>query len=178
MKRNEEKFHELLSTDETLQVKIGAALIKSSKCKKVLGVKIDNKSMFDEHRIICKKASAKFNASSRVAKYMCPEKRRFIMNVFFSAQFNYCFLIWMFHNQQTFATRPMHAVNYGSNYLGPKIWEMVPSDVKNLGTVKAFKFVIKRWLPETTFVDSANGMSTKLAFCEFFTCFSRLTLFM
>ena len=51
-------------------------------------------------------------------------------------------------NQEAFATRSIHTVNYGSNYLGPKIWEMVPSDVKNLGTVKAFKFLIKRRLPE------------------------------
>ena len=53
-------------------------------------------------------------------------------------------------NQQTFTTRPIHTVHYGSNslsYLGPKIWEMIPSDVKNLRTVKDFKFVIKRWLP-------------------------------
>ena len=53
-------------------------------------------------------------------------------------------------NQQTFTTRPIHTVHYESNslsYLGPKIWEMIPSDVKNLRTVKDFKFFIKRWLP-------------------------------
>ena len=44
---------------------------------------------------------------------------------------------------------------------------MVPSDVKILGTLKAFKFAIKRWLPETASVHSKNGMSTKLAFYEF-----------
>ena len=54
-------------------------------------------------------------------------------------------------NQQTFATSLIHPVHYGSNYfsyLGPKIREMVPSDVKILGIVKAFKFAIKRWIPE------------------------------
>lgn len=35
-----------------------------------------------------------------------------------------------------FGTRPTYTVHYGSNwlsYLGPKIWENVPSDVKNQG---------------------------------------------
>ena len=55
MKGNEDKWHVLLSTDETLQVKIGAALINSSKCEKLSGIKIDNKLTFDEHVIsICK----------------------------------------------------------------------------------------------------------------------------
>ena len=43
MKGNEGKFHVLLSTNETLQMKIGVALINSSKCDKLLAVKIDNK---------------------------------------------------------------------------------------------------------------------------------------
>ena len=54
-------------------------------------------------------------------------------------------------NQQTFATRPIHTVHYGSNslgYLGPKIQELVPGDIKNFGTLRAFKVSIKSWLPE------------------------------
>ena len=50
IKGNEEKCLVLLSTDKMLQVKMGAALLNSSKCKKLLGVKIDNKlkpSMYD-----------------------------------------------------------------------------------------------------------------------------------
>ena len=51
-----------------------------------------------------------------------------------------------------FDTRPTETVHYGSNlfsYPGPKIWEIISSDVKNLGNVKDFKFAIKMWLPET-----------------------------
>ena len=50
-------------------------------------------------------------------------------------------------NQQTFATRPIQTVHYGSNsltYLGPWTWEMIPSDLNNTGNVKAFKFAIMR----------------------------------
>ena len=49
-------------------------------------------------------------------------------------------------NQQKFATRPIHTVHYASNLLSYKgliICEMVPSDLKNWGTMKAFKFAIK-----------------------------------
>ena len=73
-------------------------------------------------------------------------------------------------NQQAFATRLIHIAHYGSNslsYLGPKIWEMVASNAKNLGTVKAFIFAIKRWLPEN--YPCRLGMSIKLAFYEFLT---------
>ena len=55
---------------------------------------------------------------------------------------------YILRNQQTFSTRSIHILHYGSNsliYLEPKIWEMVPSDVKNLGTVRDFKLVSKRW---------------------------------
>ena len=56
MKGNENKCHVLLSADETLQIKTGAALINSSKCENLLGAKIDNKLRFDEHiPSICKK---------------------------------------------------------------------------------------------------------------------------
>ena len=55
---------------------------------------------FDEHiRSIWKKASAKLNKLNRAATFMCPDKRHLIMNIFFSAQFNYYSLIWMFDNR-------------------------------------------------------------------------------
>ena len=41
MKDNENKCHVLLSTNETVQVDIGTAHINDSKCKNLLGVKID-----------------------------------------------------------------------------------------------------------------------------------------
>ena len=63
----------LLSTYETMQVKIGAAVINSSKCQKLLGVKIDNRLTFNEYiRSTCKKASAQLNALNRLAEDMCP----------------------------------------------------------------------------------------------------------
>ena len=54
---------------------------------------------------------------------------------------------YSFRNQQTFATKSIHTVHYGSNsssYPGPKLLIMVPSDVKSLETAKAFKFGTKK----------------------------------
>ena len=33
------------------------------------------------------------------------------------------------------------------SHLGPKIWELVPNDMKNLSTLTAFKKAIKQWKP-------------------------------
>lgn len=44
---------------------------------------------------------------------------------------------------------------------------MVPSDVKKLEVVKAFKFAIKMWLPDISPADSANGMATTLILYDF-----------
>ena len=60
MKRNKRKRNVLLRRDEILPVKLCASLISSSKCEKLLGVKIDNNLMFDEDiRRICKKIKCK-----------------------------------------------------------------------------------------------------------------------
>ena len=43
-------------------------------------------------------------------------------------------------------------VNYGSEsvrYLGCKIWETIPTYVKQLDTTEKFKIVIKKWKPES-----------------------------
>ena len=72
--------------------------IKSSKCEKLLGSKIDNKLNFNTHvDEICKKAGQNLNALSRVTPYMDLSKRR-ILNAFFISQFSCCPLVWMFHS--------------------------------------------------------------------------------
>ena len=34
------------------------------------------------------------------------------------------------------------------SYLGPKIWDLVPNEIKESESLNAFKFKIKRWIPE------------------------------
>ena len=61
---------------------------------------LDSKLTFKPHvDSICRKAGLKLNAISRIIPYMAFSKRRLLVNAFFSSQFNYCLLIWMFHNR-------------------------------------------------------------------------------
>ena len=53
-------------------------------------------------------------------------------------------------NRSTFFSRPVCAVLHGTeslSRLGPKIWELVPSDLKNLSSLTAVKKAIKEWKP-------------------------------
>ena len=100
MKSNDDKCHVLLSTDVIVQLNIGTARINNSKCEKLLSINVNCKLSFDNHiRDIRKKAGAKLNALTRVAQYMNTEKKPLIMNAFFSSQFSYFPLTWMFHNR-------------------------------------------------------------------------------
>ena len=50
-----------------------------------------------------------------------------------------------------FSSRNMHSVRYGTDslsHLGPKIWELIPTDIKESKTLNAFKSRIKLWVPE------------------------------
>ena len=49
MKQTADKCHLIVSTDEPKEIRLGESLIKNSTCKKLLGVKIDNKLIFDTH---------------------------------------------------------------------------------------------------------------------------------
>ena len=54
-------------------------------------------------------------------------------------------------NQPELPVRPMKTVHYGLNYLaylGPRIWELLPNNLKRLESVEAFKSKIKSWIPE------------------------------
>ena len=101
LKANPDKFHLLLSSDDTnLLVNVDNYEIFNSNCEKLLGVKFDNKLKFNEHVSgLCKKASQKLHALARIAHYMSTEKRRIIMKAFINSQFGYCPLVWMFHDR-------------------------------------------------------------------------------
>ena len=61
--------------------------IFNSKCKKLLGIKIDSSLSVTEHvGELCNKASQKLHALPRVAKFKNTEKRRVIMKAFINSQ--------------------------------------------------------------------------------------------
>ena len=95
MKANHDKYHLLLSTQESFNIQIENFTIKSSKVKKLLGINFDKNLNVES---ICQKANRKLNALARIASYMELPKGRILMNASFKTQFNYCPAIWMFHS--------------------------------------------------------------------------------
>ena len=55
-------------------------------------------------------------------------------------------------NRSQFIIPHVKTVNHGFEslrYLGPKIWESIPSHLKEIDSLKNFKNVIKKWKPES-----------------------------
>ena len=84
-----------------MQVNIGAAQIESSSSEKLLGVTIDAKLSFEKHiEQICVKAWEKLKGLARVAPSKNIQKKKVLIKAFFTIQFSYCPLIWMFHSRK------------------------------------------------------------------------------
>ena len=66
-------------------------LMENSKEQKIVGVTI--KSYISE---LCKKASQKIAALSRLSSYLNNSEKRLISNSIIKSQFRYCPLVWMF----------------------------------------------------------------------------------
>ena len=93
VKTNPDNSQLFLTSKDEPSTKIDDTDIKSSSSENLLGFFIDNKLIFNEHiSKLCKRTLKIFE------KYMTKDKLRTIMNAFFSCQFAYCSLIWMFHN--------------------------------------------------------------------------------
>ena len=67
MKGSTDKCHLIISSDDSSEIKISNSLIKRSNCQKLLRVKINTKSLFDDHiKDLRKKANSKLGALVRV----------------------------------------------------------------------------------------------------------------
>ena len=104
MKLNADKCHLLVigqRCDDPVAVKIGNAEVVNSSEEKLLGVHIDSKLSFDHHvSKLCQNASNKLYAFARISPYMDHNKLSILMRAFITSQFQYCPLVWMFHNRQ------------------------------------------------------------------------------
>ena len=81
IKGNEDKSHVLTSTQEVCG-NIGTTQITNNKWE------------------IYEKVGAELNALTRIANHMPFQKRKVFMNAFFTSQFSYCPLTWMFHSRK------------------------------------------------------------------------------
>ena len=72
-------------------------IMNNSKEEKILGVIIDNRLTFSSHiRELCKKASQKISALSRISNQLNDSEKVLLFNAVVKSQFNYCPLVWMF----------------------------------------------------------------------------------
>ena len=95
---NPEKFQLTffgIKEDQELSIEFNGDVIKISDTVKLLGVTIDSKLRSNEHvKTICQKTNNKVKASSRVVRYLEPQKATLLYNSFILTKYNYCPLIW------------------------------------------------------------------------------------
>ena len=71
--------------------------------KKLFGITIDEHLIFKEHLTnVCKRASRKLNALSRVSSFLSYRQKKVMPNSFIIGQFNCCPLIWMFSSIRSY----------------------------------------------------------------------------
>ena len=100
MKPNDDKCHLIVCNQEQLSVTVGNESISSSDSVELLGITIDKNLNFTEHvSNLCKRGNQKLHALARISKYLKEDKLKLIMKTFIQSQFNYCPLVWMFHNR-------------------------------------------------------------------------------
>ena len=103
MKSNDDKCH--LIVKNTIKhyssidcIYMGNEFLQSEDTIELLGVEIDSKLSFNTHvSNLIKKSNQKLHA--RILNFLCEDKLKLIVKTFLESQFNYCPLIWMFHNR-------------------------------------------------------------------------------
>ena len=97
LKANPDKSHlPLNSSDTSLKALIDGNHIPNENSVNLLAVKIDKELNFTQHvTYMCRQATKKLHALSRIAIFMDLDNRRTIMNSFFLSHFSYCPLVWM-----------------------------------------------------------------------------------
>ena len=109
---------------------------RSSSFEKLL--KKDN-SVSIHHRNIQALATEMFKVKNNIA----PE----IMKELFAPKMS----SYDLRNNNSFKRRRVKSVWHGTesvSYLGPKIWDLVPNEIKESESLNGFKFKIKSWVPE------------------------------
>ena len=98
---NPDKCHGLVSGPralvEHMSFRVGEQVIWESSEERLLGLTIDKELKFRGHlRSICKGASTKVTALTRLARLVPLGRKRLLMGAFVESQFSYCPLLWMF----------------------------------------------------------------------------------
>ena len=82
-----------------ISVNIGSSCIEHSDKEKLLGITFDKSLGFNCHFEDMQKNWPETYALARVARLMVKEKLQTVIIAFILSQFNYCPLIWVFHDR-------------------------------------------------------------------------------
>ena len=91
MKANPDQCHLLVTTNALTSVNINDFQITNSIEEKLLGINFDRELSFENNiSSLCKKASQKLHALTRIVNYMNLSKRKAPMKTLLISQLNYC----------------------------------------------------------------------------------------
>ena len=99
----------------------------------------------------------------KVKYYLSPKTMK---DIFFSKNENYSF--W---SGTHLANRNIHAAHFGTDTitnLGPKIWKLVPDEIKNASSLLVFKSRIKTWTTDNCPCRLCKTFVKDLGFIEVF----------
>ena len=100
LKGNPDKCHLLLRKNDNCEANINKNRISNTIFKKLVCVTFNNQLNFNNYiSKICKTASNKLYALTRVSHCTDEDKRRILFTSYFLSLFNYWPLIWMNHNK-------------------------------------------------------------------------------
>ena len=110
----------LVGPYEKISLKLLSSTIEPSPSEELLGITTDSELTFYKHiTLLCSKPNQKLSALARIAKYLTIDKRKILLNLFITAQFNYCPQIWMCHSR---------ALNNNINRIQERALRIVYSD--------------------------------------------------
>ena len=149
LKANASKCHLFLSLYHPVPVNIKGSIIESSNCDKLLGMYIGSNLLFEYHiNRICRKASQKLHAWSRIAKYISEDKKRMLFKSFIISQVNYCPIVWMCHGR---------GLNNKINTMHERALRTVYQDKKS-----SFETLLKRDKSMSIHVKNLQHLATEL----------------
>ena len=149
LKANTSKWHLFLPRYQPVPQNIKGSIIESSSYGKLLGIYIDSNFSFEYHiNRICRKASQKLHALSRIAKFISENKKRMLFKSFIISQFNYCPIVWMCHGR---------GLNNKINNIHERALRIVYHD-----KISSFKTLLKRDKSTSIHMKNLQYLATKL----------------
>ena len=85
--------------------------------------------------------------ATEIFKFLNGLSPKIMGNIFQLSEHNHTF-----RSDVSFRSNNINTVHYGQlslSYLAPRVWKLVPDNIKNSPTIQCFKLKIKRWVPHS-----------------------------